>query len=80
MNSYNVRSKQKLTNIVVFGIDRNDNGTDGRSDAMKILSLDRKNNTAKITSIQARHVNLHSRRYSKTLISLTMLTNTVGRT
>lgn len=42
----------KVTNIVVFGIDRNDNGTDGRSDAMKILSLDRKNNIAKITSIQ----------------------------
>ena len=41
-----------VTNIVVFGIDRNDDGTDGRSDAMKILSLDTKNNTAKITSIQ----------------------------
>ena len=41
-----------VTNIVVFGIDRNDDGTDGRSDAMKVLSLDAKNNVAKITSIQ----------------------------
>lgn len=35
-----------------FGVDKNGDQTDGRSDAMKILSLDAKNNIAKITSIQ----------------------------
>lgn len=35
-----------------FGVDKNGDQTDGRSDAMKILSLDAKNNIAKITWIQ----------------------------
>lgn len=35
-----------------FGVDKNGDQTDGHSDAMKILSLDAKNNIAKITSIQ----------------------------
>lgn len=48
----NRKNETGITNIVVFGIDRNDDGTDGRSDAMKILSLDTENNKAKITSIQ----------------------------
>ena len=42
----------KVINIAVFGLDRNGNGTDGRSDAMKVLSLDTKNNVAKVTSFQ----------------------------
>lgn len=42
----------QVINIVVFGLDRNGNGTDGRSDAMKVLSLDTKNNVAKVTSFQ----------------------------
>ena len=35
-----------------FGVDKNGDETDVHSDAMKILSLDAKNNIAKITSIQ----------------------------
>lgn len=42
----------KVINIAVFGLDKNGNGTDGRSDAMKVLSLDQKNNLAKVTSLQ----------------------------
>lgn len=42
----------KVINIAVFGLDRNGNGTDGRSDAMKVLSLDTKRNIAKVTSFQ----------------------------
>lgn len=42
----------QVINIAVFGLDRNGNGTDGRSDAMKVLSLDTKNNVAKVTSFQ----------------------------
>ncbi len=42
----------KVINIAVFGLDKNGNGTDGRSDAMKVLSLDTKNNVAKVTSFQ----------------------------
>ncbi|MCU7197754.1 LCP family protein [Turicibacter sanguinis] len=41
-----------VTNIAVFGLDRNGDGSNGRSDAMKILSLDTKNKTAKVTSLQ----------------------------
>ena len=42
----------KVMNIAVFGLDRNGNGSDGRSDAMKVLSLDTKHNIAKVTSFQ----------------------------
>ena len=42
----------QVINIAVFGIDKNGDETDGRSDAIKILSLDTKNNEAKITSFQ----------------------------
>lgn len=42
----------KVINIAVFGLDQNGNGSDGRSDAMKVLSLDTKNNVAKVTSFQ----------------------------
>ena len=48
----NKEEESKVINIAVFGLDRNGNGTDGRSDAMKILSLDTKNNVAKVTSLQ----------------------------
>ena len=41
-----------VTNIAVFGLDRNGDGSNGRSDAMKVLSLDTKNKTAKVTSLQ----------------------------
>lgn len=44
--------KTKVINIAVFGLDQNGNGSDGRSDAMKVLSLDTKNNHAKVTSFQ----------------------------
>ncbi len=44
--------RSQVINIAVFGIDKNGDETDGRSDAMKILSLDTKNNEAKITSLQ----------------------------
>ncbi len=44
--------ESQVINVAIFGIDKNGDQTDGRSDAMKILSLDAKNNTAKITSIQ----------------------------
>lgn len=42
----------QVINIAVFGIDKNGDETDGRSDAIKILSLDTQNNEAKITSLQ----------------------------
>ncbi|WP_195218208.1 LCP family protein [Turicibacter sanguinis] len=42
----------KVINIAVFGLDKNGDGSNGRSDAMKILSLDTKNNLAKVTSLQ----------------------------
>ena len=42
----------KVINIAVFGLDQNGNGSDGRSDAMKVLSLDTKNNHAKVGSFQ----------------------------
>ena len=44
--------ESQVMNIAVFGMDKNMDQTDGRSDAMKILSLDTKNNRATITSIQ----------------------------
>lgn len=48
-------SKEKesgVINIAVFGIDKNGDQTDGRSDAIKVLSLDKKNMKAVITSFQ----------------------------
>lgn len=42
----------KIMNIAVFGLDQNENGTDERSDAMKVLSLDTKSKIAKLTSLQ----------------------------
>lgn len=48
----NKEEESKVINIAVFGLDKNGNGTDGRSDAMKVLSLDTKNNLAKVTSFQ----------------------------
>lgn len=42
----------KVINIAVFGLDKNGDGSNGRSDAMKILSLDTKNNLAKVISLQ----------------------------
>ena len=44
--------ESQVVNIAIFGVDKNGDQTDGRSDAMKVLSLDAKNNVAKITSIQ----------------------------
>ncbi|MDO5795019.1 MAG: LCP family protein [Turicibacter sp.] len=44
--------ESQVVNVAIFGVDKNGDQTDGRSDAMKILSLDAKNNIAKITSIQ----------------------------
>lgn len=44
--------ESQVINVAIFGIDKNGDQTDGRSDAMKIVSLDAKHNTAKITSIQ----------------------------
>lgn len=43
----------QVINIVTFGLDQNGNGTDDRSDAMKVLSLDIKNNVVKVTSLNA---------------------------
>lgn len=48
----NKEEESSIINIAVFGLDRNGNGTDGRSDAMKVLSLDTKRNIAKVTSFQ----------------------------
>ena len=42
----------RVINIAVFGLDKNGDGSNGRSDAMKILSLDTKNKLAKVTSLQ----------------------------
>lgn len=42
----------KVINVAVFGLDQNGDGSDGRSDAMKVLSLDQKNNMAKVSSFQ----------------------------
>ncbi|MDB8559597.1 LCP family protein [Turicibacter sanguinis] len=53
--SENVMEKEKESNVVniaVFGLDQNGDGSDGRSDAMKVLSLDMDNKTAKVTSLQ----------------------------
>lgn len=44
--------ESKVINIAIFGVDKNGNQTNGRSDAMKVVSLDFENNKAKITSIQ----------------------------
>lgn len=50
-----VMEKEKESNVVniaVFGLDKNGDQTDGRSDAMKVLSLDMNNKLAKVTSLQ----------------------------
>lgn len=44
--------ESQVINIAVFGLDKNGNGSNGRSDAMKVLSLDKKNQLAKVTSLQ----------------------------
>lgn len=44
--------KSQVINIAVFGLDKNRDGSNGRSDAMKVLSLDKKNKVAKVTSFQ----------------------------
>ena len=36
--------ESQVVNIAIFGVDKNGDQTDGRSDAMKVLSLDAKNN------------------------------------
>lgn len=41
-----------IVNIALLGIDKRSNGEDGRSDAMKVVSLDFKNKTVKMTSFQ----------------------------
>lgn len=48
----NKEEESKVINIAVFGLDKNGNGSDGRSDAMKVLSLDTESNLAKVTSFQ----------------------------
>ena len=48
----NKEEESNIINIAVFGLDRNGNGSDGRSDAMKVLSLDTQENLAKVTSFQ----------------------------
>lgn len=48
----NREEETQVINIALFGVDQNEDQSAGRSDAMKIISLDGKNNTAKITSIQ----------------------------
>ena len=53
--SEQVMEKEEETNVVniaVFGLDQNGDKTDGRSDAMKVLSLDMNNKLAKVTSLQ----------------------------
>ena len=44
--------ESNVINIAVFGVDKNGDQTDGRSDAIKVLSLDKKNGRAVITSFQ----------------------------
>lgn len=44
--------ESQVINIAIFGLDKNGDGSNGRSDAMKILSLDKKNQLAKVTSLQ----------------------------
>ncbi|MBP3904794.1 MULTISPECIES: LCP family protein [Turicibacter] len=44
--------ESKVVNIAVFGLDQNGDGSDGRSDAMKVLSLDTENKRAAVTSLQ----------------------------
>lgn len=44
--------ESKVINIAIFGVDKNGDQTNGRSDAMKVVSLDFENNKANITSIQ----------------------------
>ena len=53
--SEQVMEKEEETNVVniaVFGLDQNGDKTDGRSDAMKVLSLDMNKMLAKVTSFQ----------------------------
>ena len=44
--------ESNVINIAVFGVDKNGDQTDGRSDAIKVLSLDKTNGRAIITSFQ----------------------------
>lgn len=44
--------ESQVINIAIFGLDKNGDGSNGRSDAMKIVSLDKKNQLAKVTSLQ----------------------------
>ena len=41
-----------IVNIVVLGIDRDGDGSNGRSDAIKVISLDMNNKKVKLTSFQ----------------------------
>ena len=44
--------KKQDVHIAVFGLNQNGNGTNGRSDVMKVLWGDTKNKIAKVTSLQ----------------------------
>ena len=44
--------ESKIVNIALLGIDQNGDGSDGRSDAMKVVSLDFTNKVIKMTSFQ----------------------------
>ena len=56
MQALLARSKSNITNIALFGVDNDYNDqsslSEARSDAMKIVSLDKKGKTIKITSVE----------------------------
>lgn len=48
----NKEKESNIVNIAVLGIDRDGDGSNGRSDAIKVISLDMNNKTVKMTSFQ----------------------------
>ena len=44
--------ESNIVNIAVLGIDQDGDGSDGRSDAIKVISLDMNNKKVKLTSFQ----------------------------
>lgn len=48
--NWDVLDLEGTTNILLIGADKNENGTNGRSDSMMLVSLDHKNKTIKMVS------------------------------
>lgn len=48
--AWDVKSDDNITNILLIGIDKNDDGSDGRSDTNLLLSIDNKTQTIRLVS------------------------------